>query len=368
MEQKNTKDNNKKKYRLIKKGIPCTAVISSLVKIEDFNNSFCKFKTNQKNFTNQSQLNDGLVSSAQRFYKNSTSLPVKRVENKMEPQQGVSSLLKKNEKVLKSPIRDTKGKEKSSLRASFREKITAERGEGKAKMQLEELKNKFINLLMRDGEKSKACKLFAHSLKQIESQRVLKNLKVFNFFTAQKKHLLDLDQKQHKQKKEKKNNEEVLKSSIRDTKASSLRSPAAQGVLKSPIRDTTSLAAQGIPNKSHRKGHVEQNYYNDFLKKNILYQAVENIKPYLELRRVRKGGTTYQVPAIVSQKRQERLAIKWIIESAEKKKKKNNNSFSNCLVSEILDGFNKIGQPRQRRDEQLKIAEFNRAYTRYRWW
>jgi len=361
MEQKNTKDNNKKKYRLIKKGcasslrspaaqgINCTAVISSLVKIEDkgHNNSFCKFKTNQKNFTNQSQLNDGLVSSAQRFYKNSTSLPVKRVENKMEPQQGVSSLLKKNEKVLKSPIRDTKGKEKSSLRASFREKITAERGEGKAKMQLEELKNKFINLLMRDGEKSKACKLFAHSLKQIESQRVLKNLKVFNFFTAQKKHLLDLDQKQHKQKKEKKNNEEVL---------------------KSPIRDTTSLAAQGIPNKSHRKGHVEENYYNDFLKKNILYQAVENIKPYLELRRVRKGGTTYQVPAIVSQKRQERLAIKWIIESAEKKKKKNNNSFSNCLVSEILDGFNKIGQPRQRRDEQLKIAEFNRAYTRYRWW
>ncbi len=139
-------------------------------------------------------------------------------------------------------------------------------------------------------------------------------------------------------------------------------------MLKSSIRDTTSLAAQGIPNKSHRKGHVEQNYYNDFLKKNILYQAVENIKPYLELRRVRKGGTTYQVPAIVSQKRQERLAIKWIIESAEKKKKKNNNSFSNCLVSEILDGFNKIGQPRQRRDEQLKIAEFNRAYTRYRWW
>jgi len=389
MEQKNTKDNNKKKYRLIKKGcasslrspaaqgINCTAVISSLVKIEDkgHNNSFCKFKTNQKNFTNQSQLNDGLVSSAQRFYKNSTSLPVKRVENKMEPQQGVSSLLKKNEKVLKSPIRDTKGKEKSSLRASFREKITAERGEGKAKMQLEELKNKFINLLMRDGEKSKASKLFAHSLKQIESQRVLKNLKVFNFFTAQKKHLLDLDQKQHKQKKEKKNNEEVLKSSIRDTTspaaqgcASSLRNPAAQGVLKSPIRDTTSLAAQGIPNKSHRKGHVEENYYNDFLKKNILYQAVENIKPYLELRRVRKGGTTYQVPAIVSQKRQERLAIKWIIESAEKKKKKNNNSFSNCLVSEILDGFNKIGQPRQRRDEQLKIAEFNRAYTRYRWW
>lgn len=282
MEKKYTKDSNKKKYRLIKKTIP-----------------FCKLKTNQKSFTNQSQLNDGLVSCAQRFYKNSKSLPVKIVENKMEAQQGVYSLfLKKSEE------------------------------EGKAKMRLEELKKKFINLLMRDGEKSKAYKLFAHSLKQLEEKRVLKNntLKVFDFFTAQKKHLLDLDQKQHKQKKEKKNN-------------------------------TT--------NKSDR---VKQNYYNDFLRKNILYQAVENVKPTLELRRVRKGGTTYQVPAIVSQKRQERIAIKWIIESAEKKKKKNNNSFSNCLLSEILDAFNKIGQPRQRRDEQLKVAEFNRAYTRYRWW
>jgi len=88
----------------------------------------------------------------------------------------------------------------------------------------------------------------------------------------------------------------------------------------------------------------------------------------LELRRVRKGGTTYQVPAIVSQKRQERLAIKWIIEAAEKKKKKNNTCFSDCLVSEIMDAFNKTGQPRQKRDEQLKVAEYNRAYTRYRWW
>ena len=294
MEKIYTKDSNKKKYRLIKKTIP-----------------FCKFKTNQKIFINQSQLNDGLISSAypsypsypsyplQRFYKNSKSVPVKIVENKMEAQQGVCSLfLKKSEE------------------------------QAKAKMRLEELKKKFINLLMRDGEKSKAYKLFAHSLKKVEEKRVLKNntLKVFDFFTAQKKHLLDLDQKQDKQKKEKKNK-------------------------------TT--------NKSDR---VEQNYYNDFLRKNILYQAVENVKPTLELRRVRKGGTTYQVPAIVSQKRQERLAIKWIIESAEKKKKKNNNSFSNCLLSEILDAFNKIGQPRQRRDEQLKVAEFNRAYTRYRWW
>lgn len=332
MEKINTKDNNKRKYRLIKKFIP-----------------FCKFKTNQKNLTNRKQSNDGSISSYTRFCKSSTSVPVERGENKSTPQQDVYSFfLKKNEKeeqgstyaqpkgaycynlLLKSGVLTSqKAQTAISLNLRLRDKnlSTLLAGREKAKMQLEELKNKFINLLMRDGEKSKAYKLFADSLKQIEYRR-LENTKrkVFDFFTARKKHLCDRVQKQHKQKKEKKNK-------------------------------TTKI--------SHR---VEQDYYNVFLKNNILYQAVENVKPPLELRRVRKGGTTYQVPAIVSQKRQERLAIKWIIEAAEKKKKKNNTCFSDCLVSEIMDAFNKTGQPRQRRDEQLKVAEFNRAYTLYRWW
>ena len=332
MEKINTKDNNKRKYRLIKKFIP-----------------FCKFKTNQKNLTNRKQSNDGSISSYTRFCKSSTSVPVERGENKSTPQQDVYSFfLKKNEKeeqgstyaqpkgaycynlLLKSGVLTSqKAQTAISLNLRLRDKnlSTLLAGREKAKMQLEELKNKFINLLMRDGEKSKAYKLFADSLKQIEYRR-LENTKrkVFDFFTARKKHLCDRVQKQHKQKKEKKNK-------------------------------TTKI--------SHR---VEQDYYNVFLKNNILYQAVENVKPPLELRRVRKGGTTYQVPAIVSQKKQERLAIKWIIEAAEKKKKKNNTCFSDCLVSEIMDAFNKTGQPRQRRDEQLKVAEFNRAYTLYRWW
>jgi len=332
MEKINTKDNNKRKYRLIKKFIP-----------------FCKFKTNQKNLTNRKQSNDGSISSYTRFCKSSTSVPVERGENKSTPQQDVYSFfLKKNEKeeqgstyaqpkgaycynlLLKSGVLTSqKAQTAISLNLRLRDKnlSTLLAGREKAKMQLEELKNKFINLLMRDGEKSKAYKLFADSLKQIEYRR-LENTKrkVFDFFTARKKHLCDRVQKQHKQKKEKKNK-------------------------------TTKI--------SHR---VEQDYYNVFLKNNILYQAVENVKPPLELRRVRKGGTTYQVPAIVSQKRQERLAIKWIIEAAEKKKKKNNTCFSDCLVSEIMDAFNKTGQPRQKRDEQLKVAEYNRAYTRYRWW
>lgn len=292
MEKRNTKDNNKKKYKLITRFIP-----------------FCNFKTNQKNLTKDKQLNDGTyISSTERFCKSSSTVLVERGVNKSRPEHS----FKKVEKNLSTLPTLLPGREK-------------------AKMHFSELKNKFINLLMRDGEKSKAYKLFADSLKQIEEKEALFSFQktkkeVFDFFTERKKHLYSLDQKQHKQTKEKKNKRAKI---------------------------------------SHR---VEQDYYNVFILNNILYQAVENVKPALETRRVRKGGTTYQVPAIVSQKRQERVAIKWIIEAAEKKKKKNKDCFSHCLVKEIMDAFNKTGQPRQRRDEQLKVAQFNRAYTLYRWW
>ena len=253
MEKRNTKDNNKKKYKLITKFTP-----------------FLYFKTNQKNLTNDKQLNNPLyICSTERFCKSSIRVLVERGGNKSRPQHFFKKVL-------------------CFFQKTFLLFLPFYLVEKKAKMECEELKNKFINLLMRDGEKSKAYKLFADSLKQIEEKHALfsfQNTKkeVFDFFTERKKHLYSLDQKQHKQTKEKKNKK-----------------------------------------ISHR---VEQDYYNLFLRNNILYQAVENVKPFLELRRVRKGGTTYQVPAIVSQKRQERLAIKWIIEAAEKKKKKKQELF-----------------------------------------
>ena len=267
-------------------------------------------------------------------------------------------------------------------------------GEGRARVRLEQLKNKFINLLMRNGEKSKAYKLFAESYNQLQektlvslnlenaSNPLIKNdysspislpdvcehiknrKKLFSFYTEKdnknKKAFLSLPEASPLEKgtkidshqKEYKNQDE--KQNIND---------------KSNITKEYSIVSLPSSYSSYPSyPSIEQSFYEYFLKKNTLYQAVENIKPALELRRVRKGGTTYQVPAIVKPKRQERLAIKWIIESAEKRKKKNKKSFSNCLVSEILEAFNKTGQPRQRRDEQLKIAQYNRAYTRYRWW
>ena len=213
---------------------------------------------------------------------------------------------------------------------SAEKKTSQQQGEYKARIRLEGVKKKFINLLMRNGEKGKAQKLFELSLNQLQSTNNL---------------VLDETSVEYSEKKNQ-NFFERFKNQSKKKKAKK-------------ISNTNDCA---------KRNNLFLCAKDDFLKNNTLYQAVENVKPTLELRRVRKGGTTYQVPAIVNQKRQERLAIKWIIESAEKRKRKNKGSFSNCLVREIVEAFNKTGQPRQKRDEQLKIAEYNRAYTRYRWW
>ena len=377
-------DNNKTEYKYIEQPI-----------------YLCNLKTNQKPITKESQINhskgrsldkgrstDSLSSTYplyifKRFYKSGPAFPVKTVEKK----------------TTKYPSYPYKGQDLIDLA------LQQQKGEGKAFMQLQELKKKFCNLLMRNGEKSKAYKLFYESLKQVEDkgrQSLVKKTKekegyegyegkipheegtrydtkkgydteLFDFFAARKKSV------QQEKDKEQVNDLELFPEKGKLNLLVSPVSPVSLQIhsrSEKEGRDTTHVDFRDpylYPFKGGNK-EAEQYFYTEFLRKNTLYQAVENVKPTLELRRVRKGGTTYQVPAIVSQKRQERVAIKWIIESAEKRKKrdtrdkKSNHSFSDCLVSEILDAFNKTGQPRQRRDEQLKVAEYNRAYTRYRWW
>ena len=100
----------------------------------------------------------------------------------------------------------------------------------------------------------------------------------------------------------------------------------------------------------------------------IISKALENIRPNLEVRKVRVAGSTYIVPAIISKKKQETLALKWLLEAARKRQKNSKLDFSNCLADEILDASRKIGQARQKRDELHRLAQTNRAYIRYRWW
>lgn len=96
--------------------------------------------------------------------------------------------------------------------------------------------------------------------------------------------------------------------------------------------------------------------------------AINNVKPSLEVRKVRIAGTTYQVPAILEKKKSISQAIRWIIESARTRKNRSKSTFSVCLAEEFLDAFQKQGKARQKRDQLHNIASANRAYIRYRWW
>ena len=98
-----------------------------------------------------------------------------------------------------------------------------------------------------------------------------------------------------------------------------------------------------------------------------LNQAVKNAKPTLEVRNKKIAGITRQIPAVVPRKRQETLAIRWIIKAA-KKKKDNYKTFPECLAQELVDVFQKNGQPHQNRNALHKTAEANRFFIRHRWW
>lgn len=100
----------------------------------------------------------------------------------------------------------------------------------------------------------------------------------------------------------------------------------------------------------------------------LVEHAILNCMPNLEVRKVRVAGTTYLVPAMIPKKKQEALAMRWIIEAAKKKKKTSKLNFAQCLADEIYDAFLKQGYAHTKRNELHRLAEANRAYIRYRWW
>ena len=103
---------------------------------------------------------------------------------------------------------------------------------------------------------------------------------------------------------------------------------------------------------------------------NIFCQAVENIKPLFELRSIRLSGTPHQFPAVLSPQRQEKVALRWLIQNAQIKQRKRNSSqgLDWFLFREILDAWKKQGELRKRRDEIHRTAERNRGLIHRRWW
>ena len=92
-------------------------------------------------------------------------------------------------------------------------------------------------------------------------------------------------------------------------------------------------------------------------------QALENAKPFLEVKSRRIGGATYQVPIEISQDRRTSLAIRWIIKHAKAKKGK---SMIDGLIIEFIDCFKNQGTTIKKKDDMHRMAEANKAFAHYK--
>lgn len=99
----------------------------------------------------------------------------------------------------------------------------------------------------------------------------------------------------------------------------------------------------------------------------IFETAIANVSPRMEVRPRRVGGASYQVPTEVRGDRREALAIRWIITAAKNKSNKEFHAFSEKLAREFIDAANNTGAAIKKRDDTLKAAEANRAFSHFRW-
>lgn len=96
----------------------------------------------------------------------------------------------------------------------------------------------------------------------------------------------------------------------------------------------------------------------------VFLQAVENIKPKLEVKSRRVGGATYQVPIEVPPERQIALAMRWITTYSQAKK---GRSMTDALSGELLDAFDNQGASVKKKEDTHKMAQANKAFAHYRW-
>jgi small subunit ribosomal protein S7 len=96
----------------------------------------------------------------------------------------------------------------------------------------------------------------------------------------------------------------------------------------------------------------------------VFTQAVENVKPHIEVRSKRVGGATYQVPMQVNTRRRLSLAIRWIREAAREKKGK---PMSERLAEELMAAYKKEGAAIQTRENVHRMAEANKAFAHFAW-
>tara|TARA_B100000586_G_scaffold11589_1_gene8005 strand:+ start:205 stop:585 length:381 start_codon:yes stop_codon:yes gene_type:complete len=96
----------------------------------------------------------------------------------------------------------------------------------------------------------------------------------------------------------------------------------------------------------------------------VFNDAVNNIRPNLEVRSRRVGGATYQVPVEVKTSRSQTLALRWLLDASRKRKNKN---MSDRLFNELMDAYQKKGSAIKKREDTHRMAESNKAFAHFRW-
>jgi small subunit ribosomal protein S7 len=96
----------------------------------------------------------------------------------------------------------------------------------------------------------------------------------------------------------------------------------------------------------------------------VFLKALDNVKPMIEVKSRRVGGSTYQVPVEVKETRREALAMRWIIGAA---RSRSGKSMGTRLGAELLDAYNSTGTAFKKKEDTHRMAEANKAFAHYRW-
>ncbi|MCW5699766.1 MAG: 30S ribosomal protein S7 [Rhodospirillales bacterium] len=107
---------------------------------------------------------------------------------------------------------------------------------------------------------------------------------------------------------------------------------------------------------------IEKKTHQDPLK--VFHEAIENVKPQVEVRSRRVGGATYQVPVEVRPMRRQSLAIRWLVDIS---RKRSENTMVERLAGELMDAANSRGAAVKKREDTHRMAEANKAFSHYRW-
>lgn len=127
------------------------------------------------------------------------------------------------------------------------------------------------------------------------------------------------------------------------------------------MQDGKKSIAQDLVYTSIENGSkkVKEEDVNAFFNK-----AIDNVRPALEIKARRVGGANYSVPMPVSPRRQETLAVRWIVDSA---RKKSGKSFDAILMDELVGAYNGEGDAIKKKVDTEKMAEANKAFAHFRW-